>query len=1823
MSQKPLATILRVTLLGIVWVFSNTSLNGQVLQATASNVPPFTPQNLIQNIFLGEGVEVTNITYQGDPIAVGYFTGGQPSVGIDRGIVLTTGRVTGNNANFGCADDGADQASNANAGGTNESDLDNLVGLGLNDVAVYTITFIPTSDTLRFRYCFASEEYPEFACTSFNDVFGFFIQGPGYATPTNIAIIPGTSLPVTINNIHPANPNDPTCVATNATYFNNNNGSNNQPVYDGFTDVFVAQAIVTPCEEYTIKLAIADVGDTAYDSGVFLEAKSFGTGSIRTEVATISLDGTVTEGCAVGSITFSLPTPAAQAIPLDYNIWGSAVNGVDYAPIQLGQSIPAGADHITFTLDAFEDHVMEGTEFVAIDIQSDPCNRDTVYLYIRENALVAPALRPDTVICANGQSLELDGTLPIPVPQPSVFTNDQNYSVSPTNTAVFSSVNVFGVQPITLQDGVIRSVCINVNHNWVDDLDVFLISPGGQFIELTTDNGANGDNYTQTCFTPTAVNNINFPGPFAPASSAPFSGNFKPEGVWSDLWGGPTNGVWKLQVIDDTNGVVGEIQDWSITFEPSYKVEYAWTPVVNNSCPTCPVTDVTPDQDTEYIVVATDSYGCIVSDSVTIEAKPVLSAPQINCGASTSNSVTFEWDQIPGATSYEINVNGTGWIMPQTDTSHIVAGVAANTNINIEVRGINNQFLCGATIGTGTCVYCIPPTANYTTTDVTCFNDTDGQVQFNVVNVNPPYSFRVGSAANSTGLFTGLAAGNYTGIVTNGAGCDTTILFTINTPPALTSAVITQHEVSCFGGNDGVLAGTFSGGTGPYDIIWNDPALQSSPVIGGLTAGAYELRITDTKGCVSVASGTVTQPDLLVANTVPGATLCNGTATGTLTAAGEGGTEPFNFSWSNGTSGNTIPNVSAGIYLLTITDSQGCTASTDITILDAPVLQVTVNSIATTCSYKNDGRAISVVSGGTAPYNYQWSDPLSQTTPIATGLSTSFYTVTVTDGNLCTQTAIAAITAPPVLSVSLSTTSPDCNGGNNGTITATPAGGNGNYQYLWNTPGLPQLTPVATGLPFGTYTVTITDNAGCTTASGITVSQPDVLLASTLSLPATCFGYTDGYAKVNITGGTTPYSYLWSSGQTQSSISSQPSGTYTVSVTDAHNCTVVATEFIEQPLQITAAFTPVNILCYNGYSGSITTEITGGSGSGYSTVWFGPYMFLSTEPSNDSLYAGTYTATITDSKGCSTVETVTLNEPQAPLQLVLPYISDTICFDASDGVAKIFPQGGTTPYSYQWDDPANQTVQFPSGLPVSLYRVTVTDANGCYQIDSTYIYQKNPLFAYITPYKPRCFNGSDGYASIDFVSYGSTPSDPDLIDFIWDTSPEQQGRLATNLSANTTYMITATDVHGCTATQEVFISNQEELTGFFNGVIHNTCFGSNDGQAVVNGSGGTDPYTYLWSPNNPTQTAAVAENLAPGFYQVTVTDDRDCQAVVELEILTPPVITTSLAPANVLCFGAQTGNITLAADGGVAPFTYLWNSGEKTQNLTNIAAGTYFVTVTDTNGCIKTDSMVVTQPQSALDALLLPTDATCFGANDGRIELTGTGGVPPYKYTLNNRPWNGSPVQIGLKAGTYLPRIQDANGCITDLPPTDVGQRDAIEIDLGPDITIELGESTQLLANISNGLTPLQISWNKEDSLWLSCMACADPFVDSLLYQNTFEIYVVDALGCIGESSINVIVDKPRKVYVPTGFTPNDDQANDDLLVHGQVSARILDFRIFDRWGEMVFQTTDFRPNDLTKGWDGTFRGKPMPPDVYVWTLEVEYLDGVKEVLHGHTNLIR
>lgn len=1873
-------------------------VQAQLLQVTGSNTPPLTPQNLISNIFLGDGVEVTSITFNGEPNAVGYFTGGTPAVGIDRGIVMTSGAVESSGLfTIGCNENGIDFASTDNFLFQNDPDLALLTTSGLRDLAVYVIKFIPTSDTLRFRYCFGSEEYPEYGCSPFNDVFGFFIQGPGYPVPTNIAIIPGTNLPVTINNLHPANPVNPACTPLNAQYYNNNNMSNVQPSYDGFTDVFTAEAVVVPCQEYTIKLAIADVSDGVFDSGVFLEAKSFGTGALRVEVATISLDGAVVEGCAQGTLSFSLPNTLQQDFPIDYNVWGTATNGIDYQSIPNTLSIPAGQSTISIPIVGIEDNLVETPEYIAIDVQRDPCNRDTFYLYIKDNALVKPTLRPDTTLCLGSQPLELDGTLAIPLPPAPTFTNQQDFSIAPTNAPVISSIAVAGVQPVNLGPGVIRSVCMNISHTWDDDLDIFLISPGGQFLELSSDNGANGDNYTNTCFTPTAAVPIVPPGlPFAPASSAPFTGDFLPEGPWSDLWDGayPTNGTWKLQLRDDANGFVGTLRDWTIIFEPSYKVNYDWSPNTGLSCPVCPVTDADPAQTTTYTLVATDSYGCSVSDTITVEVKNALPAPVVNCINSNSNSIDFGWTDVAGSTGYQINVDGQGWVPLGMSTTYLVDSLQPSSSVTIEVQAIGSLADCDGLIGTVTCANCAAPAATTTVTNATCFGQSNGKLQVNPDNINPPYTYTLGNQTNSTGEFLNLAAGNYSVTIFDNSGCSSTISASVGAAAQLILDATIVQNVSCSGGNDGSVTVAVSGGTAPYIYKWSDPLGQTTATAVNLGAGTYFVTVTDASGCGGTDTITLTAPPPFVIMTsqtsvschggsdgtativVTGATppytyawasgattptatglnanfhfvsvtdskgcgattfvqvlepplltastsgitnvSCFGGSDGAVTAAAQGGVGPYSFLWSDTQMTPQAQNLIAGVYTVTVTDSKGCTTTTQATITEAPQLSATTTTVQTKCFGAADGTATVTPNGGTGPYTFKWSDPLQQATATATGLSAQSYTVTVTDTKGCSITATAQVSSPPQLMATLSATNALCSGGSDGSATVVASNGTAPYTFKWSDP-LGQSTATASNLQAGSYTVTVTDLQGCSTTGTIVVNQPEAINLSATVIHVSCFGGANGQVNTTTAGGTGPFTYIWSSSETTPNISGKSAGTYTVTVTDVNGCTFALQNIITAPTEILLNGSMQPVKCFGGSEGTIDLTVQGGTPA-YIYNWSGPGGFTSTQGNLQNLQAGAYIATVTDAAGCTQTFSTSVDQPASALTLSLPQFADTVCFQGTNGTATVVATGGTAPYAYLWD-PNSFTTATITGLSASAYSVVVTDLNGCTQVASTFILQKDELFAYAEAAAPACSGTTNGSASVISVFYGATQANLANFTYLWSTTPPQTTSNATGLTASQSYSVTVTDAQGCSDVQTVTVANQPQINALISLSENVKCFGDATGFAIAGGLGGAPPYSYFWSGG--TQTDSLTQNLKAGTYVVTVTDSNGCPATTTVTITQPPALNINLVATDVKCFGESNGSAKAIPSGGTPPYQYVWWNGALTQEVQNLPAGLIGLTLTDFNGCQTPDSITIQQSDTPIGATAVKSDAKCFGSHNGDITITASGGTPPYKYALDDKPFNGSPKQIGLSAGTYVPKVMDKNGCIFILPPVEVEQRAPVVVDLGPDITITLGENTQLFAGVDNAAGQVTYSWTPADSVWLSCLDCPDPFVDSLYYQNYFEVLVLDSLGCRGTDQILVVVEKPRRIFVPTAFSPNGDLSNDFLLVHGQESAQILDFRVYDRWGELVFENGDFTPNDTSAGWDGNFRSKPMDPGVYVWVLEVQYMDGAKEVLKGNTTLIR
>jgi len=1087
----------------IFLVFAST-LKGQVMEV--SNSAPITPENLISNVFLGDGVEVVSITYDGDDEAVGLFTNGIEDIGMDRGIVMTTGVAVSGPGGVGVNSPGTSQAAEGNNSNAQDADLQSIVGNGtsINDVSKYTIEFIPTNDTLQFTYSFASEEYPEFVCSSFNDVFGFFISGPGINGPyenggKNIALIPGTSRPVTINNINPG------VVGNNGTLANcqgaagslafsqyyNNNQTISFPVYDGYTDVLIAQAIVMPCSLYTIKLVLADAADGSHDSGVFLEAKSFGTGSLDVEIDGLAVDGGLAEGCALGQITFTLPQPTESDYDIELEVSGTATPNVDYPALPANIIIPEGDSTTSIFLSAFDDDIIENDETIVISVKRDACNRDTFTIVIKDNILEKPDLGPDLTVCPSDET-QLMGMVDVPLPDPLRFENNTPLEISTHNTPFVSEIEVFGVLPIELGPEAILSICIDsLEHAWIDDLDIFLVTPGGQFMELTTDNGADGANglgpdyYLGTCFTVDATTPINSPGPFAPGSAAPFTGNWLPEGVWSDLWDGnnPTNGTWQLVITDDFQTGVGTLFSWSITFNAVYQIDYDWTPSTGLSCNDCPDPIASPDASTTYIVTAMDSYGCTERDTIHFDVIPALPMSELQCGLATTSSVEVLWDDVIGSTGYEVSINGGPWMAANGVLTHTVNGLGLSENVEIIVRALAD---CPSFPDTIICtsLACTPASLTASPNSVSCYDGNDGSVQINILSGTAPFTYSLGLETNDNGLFSNLNADTYIAMVTDGNDCTGPVQFTIEEPLQPVFTPITEQFLNCNGDSNGALTVDVENGNGPFVFNWNNATADS--IATSLSAGIYNVQLTDAANCLYDVDFVLEEPILLEASIEATDALCANSSTGQAWVSPTGGTGSYSYLWNDGQLQDTAFLLAANPYDVTVTDDLNCEVILNIEINEPNMLTTTTTAIEQACTGPANGQAIVNPAGGTPPYFYAWDN--GQTTPNASNLTAGGYAVTITDSQNCS--IITNVTVPMAETVSISNataTDVSCFGGNDGSIDVELTGGTA--PFTWNQP--------LNSLQTGNYSLTVTDANNCTDVLEIFINESSQLILDT------------------------------------------------------------------------------------------------------------------------------------------------------------------------------------------------------------------------------------------------------------------------------------------------------------------------------------------------------------------------------------------------------------------------------------------------------------------------------------------------------------------------------------------------------------------------------------------------------------------------------------------------------------------------------------------------------------------------------------------------------
>jgi hypothetical protein len=376
----------------------------------------------------------------------------------------------------------------------------------------------------------------------------------------------------------------------------------------------------------------------------------------------------------------------------------------------------------------------------------------------------------------------------------------------------------------------------------------------------------------------------------------------------------------------------------------------------------------------------------------------------------------------------------------------------------------------------------------------------------------------------------------------------------------------------------------------------------------------------------------------------------------------------------SGGTGSTASNLQGGMYYITVTDANGCTASDSFYVVEPAVLASSISSSTDAlCNGSADGTASVLSNGGTPALSYNWT-PIGGTGATASNLPAGSYTVITTDANGCTSMATTVINEPAPNTATIAPVDVLCNGGNTGSATVTPGGGLAPYTYSWTSGG---TAATENNLSAGTYDVTVTDANGCTSLASVTIAEPTLLTSSTVPVDVLCNSGATGSATVTAGGGTTPYSYSWSSGGTSATENNLAAGNYSVTVTDGNGCTSVATVTIAEPFQLTSSTVPVDVLCNGGNSGSATVTAGGGIAP-YSYSWTSG----GTSATENNLAAGNYSVTVTDANGCTSLASVTIAEPSLLTSSATP--SDALCNGGSTGSATVVAGGGIAPYSYSW-----------------------------------------------------------------------------------------------------------------------------------------------------------------------------------------------------------------------------------------------------------------------------------------------------------------------------------------------------------------------------------------------------------------------------------------------------------------------------------------------------------------------------------------------------------
>jgi hypothetical protein len=939
---------------------------------------------------------------------------------------------------------------------------------------------------------------------------------------------------------------------------------------------------------------------------------------------------------------------------------------------------------------------------------------------------------------------------------------------------------------------------------------------------------------------------------------------------------------------------------------------------------------------------------------------------------------------------------------------------------------------------------------------------------------------------------TGLRAGNWQFIVENNNSVNRddygtapeTVKHTINEPtlPLTTSMVSKKYsgfDVSCNGSFDGEITGSAAGGNGTYSYTWSQDAALTSATATGLKAGSYTFTATDYKGCTASTSLTLLEPTKLsTAITSTGGkggydVSCWDKSDGALLATGSGGVSGYTYTWSTGTTGNTLSALPVNSYTVTVKDVNNCTAQSAIT-LKAPVkIDFAINELASlTCPGDQtailEAKPVASTIIGAAHYNWSSGETISTIQDIGAGS----YSVTVSDDQGCSTTKSKMLTDPPPNTVSISPLSNyngsyiKCNGDSNGSLAAIVKDESNNtvtaQGYLWtvgtSTVGEGATLSTINNLNEGQYKVVITYRNQCKAEASFFLSDPEPVAVAVSQASnyngqiISCYNMTDGKLHAVATGGTGALSYSWNTGATGSLLINIGAGSYTAMAKDVNGCTGTNAMDIQNPEPVQAVI--VNVSDYSGYGvscvgssdGSITAAGTGGTGV-YTYAWSNG----KTSALNNSLAAGNYTVSVSDNNGCKQAISQTITSPTA-LSLSIANQKNVSCFNGSDGSIQLQSSGGAGGYTYSDDNKASwQSGNKFGNLSQGSYTLYLHDANGCEKSTATTLTQPSQIAISFTNIQPAFCSNPTGTATavvsggVNGYTYNWQDSKANVVD---------TDEVLSNVKSGI-YTLLVQDKNACPMTNSVAITSNDGPKSTYTATAAK-CFDSSDGSASITITEGDGPFVTEWPDG---QSSLQGINLSKGTYNVLITDGHNCTVVQTVDIPAPDALQLTVKSETVpTCNGICDGQLTLEATGGVGGYIYEWNN-RTGDAQTQLCAAIYPVVLKDANGCILKEDVELKHPDPIQITVVNSTLPTCKDGCDGMLEVIADGGNGGYSYT-----WavgGSSAIKTNICPGAYAVAVTDVKGCKGENTLT-LNNTPELPLNLGGGVTLCVGQKYTL-----------------------------------------------------------------------------------------------------------------------------------------------------------------